>query len=371
MEARPKDATLRCMTITHGGPPVPHVTIPRPRPPAFDSLRTPKKTAITAVAAPRVRLGHQAVIVAAAVAAYFLVRGATEAAYADALRNAHTLVDLERLLGFYWEPALQEALVGSPRVTTALNGIYIYGHWPVIVASLLWLGSRHPAIYFRVRNAMLLSGAIGLVVFVSYPVAPPRLAGLGMTDTVTAASDAYRVLQPTLFTNQYAALPSLHVGWDLLIGLGLAAALIQRPLLRALALAMPVAMVVAVVLTANHYIVDAVAGAALTTACWLVVGRWAGPSRAAAADGVGKVDVRQVHDVGGHSRVVDRDVRDDGGVVGQVVDGDAGVPARAGPPAVGFADPVHAGDHAGGRGVHPRVDREAVVRRSVDRADGA
>jgi membrane-associated phospholipid phosphatase len=218
-----------------------------------------------------VRVGHQIAIIAAAVAAYFGVRGATEAAYGEALHNAHLLVELERLLGVYWEPALQDSLVDSPRVASVLNGIYIYGHWPVIVVSLLWLARRHPAVYYRTRNGMLISGAIGLVLFVSFPVAPPRLAGLGMTDTISVASDAYRVLQPTAFTNQYAAMPSLHVGWDLLIGLGLAAAL-RRPLLRALAMAMPVAMAVTVVLTANHYLVDAVAGAALTTFCWFAAG---------------------------------------------------------------------------------------------------
>jgi hypothetical protein len=226
--------------------------------------------------ASRVRVGRQIAVVAAAVAAYFLARGATEAAYGDALRHAHTLVSLERGLGIYWEPALQDALAGSPWVRAVLNAIYIYGHWPVIVASLLFLARRHPAVYLRTRDTMLISGGIGLVVFMIYPVAPPRLAGLGMTDTVSVASQAYRVLQPTMFTNQYAALPSLHVGWDLVIGLALAAAMAAggRARLRVMALAMPAAMVVAVVLTANHYLVDAVAGAALTGASWVAVGRF-------------------------------------------------------------------------------------------------
>lgn len=315
----------RLMTITHGGSHGRHATLPVPRQPArtgSGSLRTdapptpgttpPAKTGprhatgpattrngtvpatrdgtatatrvdaaparVDTAPAPRVRLGAQIAVVAAAVAAYFLVRGATEAAYGDALRHARALVDVERLLGIYWEPQLQESVAGSPRIATVLNSIYIYGHWPVIVASLLWLARCHPAIYLRTRNAMLVSGAIGLIVFVSFPVAPPRLAGLGMTDTVSVASHAYRVLQPTMFTNQYAAMPSLHVGWDLLIGLGLAAAL-RRPLLRALAMMMPVAMLVAVVLTANHYILDAVVGATLTSVCWLLAGRgWAGVS---------------------------------------------------------------------------------------------
>ncbi|MGI5181453.1 phosphatase PAP2 family protein [Dactylosporangium sp. CA-152071] len=221
-----------------------------------------------------VGLGRQVGIVTAAVAAYFGVRGATEAATDQALANAAKVVDFEKSVGLFHESWLQSTLAGSPAVATFFNWIYIYGHWPVIVATLIWLARTNPAIYYRTRNAMLLSGGIGLVVFMLFPLAPPRLAELGLVDTVTQSDGAYRVLQPTMFTNQYAAMPSLHVGWDLLIGLAILAAArgsATRPLLRAFGAAMPVLMVAAVVLTANHYIVDAIAGAALTTTCWLVL----------------------------------------------------------------------------------------------------
>ena len=81
-----------------------------------------------------------------------------------------------------------------------------------------------PARFLRLRNAMMVSGAIGLIVFASYPVAPPRLRGLGLVDTVTSSSTAYRVLQPPAFVNQYAAMPSLHSGWDLLVGIAIVTA---------------------------------------------------------------------------------------------------------------------------------------------------
>ena len=273
------------MTITHGG----RRALPRQRTATtLVSAREHATARPAGVAGPRIRLGWQVAIVATAVAAYFLVRGATEAAYGEALRHAHALVDLERALGIYQEPALQRALAGSPGIRAVLNAIYIYGHWPVIVVTLLYLARRHPAIYLRARNTMLISGGIGLVVFISFPVAPPRLAALGMTDTVSVASEAYRVLQPHMFTNQYAAMPSLHVGWDLVIGLALAAAAgaggrrgARVVALRVAALAMPAAMVVAVVLTANHYLLDAVAGAALTSVCWVAIGRYARRTRPA------------------------------------------------------------------------------------------
>jgi membrane-associated phospholipid phosphatase len=113
-----------------------------------------------------------------------------------------------------------------------------------------------------VRNALLISGAIGLVIFATFPVAPPRLTDLAVVDTVTLHSNAYRVLQPPAFVNQYAAMPSLHFGWDLLIGLALIRTATSRPM-RLLGWIMPVLMAVAVILTANHYILDVFAGGAV------------------------------------------------------------------------------------------------------------
>lgn len=220
-----------------------------------------------------VRLVPQIAILIGAICVYFGVRGATEGSVSQALANAQRVVDFERFLGIYHEPWLQETFAGSETVKTFFNWIYIWGHWPVIAVTLIWLARRHPAIYLRTRNAMMLSGGVGMIIFAMFPVAPPRLAELGMIDTVTVSSHAYRVLQPPMFTNQYAAVPSLHVGWDLLIGIAIAVAA-RRLWVRVIGVVMPVAMTAAVVLTANHYLVDAVAGAALTTAAWFACGWW-------------------------------------------------------------------------------------------------
>jgi membrane-associated phospholipid phosphatase len=225
-----------------------------------------------------VRLGPQIVVIAAAIAVYFLVRGATDSAAAEAVRNAHKLVSFERALGIYHEPGLQHALASSETVRTVFNWIYIWGHWPVIVVTLLWLARRNPDVFRRMRNAMMLSGGVGMVLFATFPVAPPRLADLGMADTVTLTSHAYRVLQPAVFTNQFAAMPSLHAGWNLLIGLAIIAAA-RRPLVRLVGALLPMLMVSSVVLTANHYIVDVLAGTALTSVCWILVPRLRGMLR--------------------------------------------------------------------------------------------
>jgi membrane-associated phospholipid phosphatase len=101
-----------------------------------------------------------------------------------------------------------------------------------------------------------------MVVFVTWPLAPPRLADLGLVDTITEENTAYRVLQPTQFTNQFAAMPSLHAGWDLLVGIAIVTAA-STAVVKAIGYAMPVLMTVSVVVTANHYILDVVAGVAL------------------------------------------------------------------------------------------------------------
>jgi membrane-associated phospholipid phosphatase len=109
------------------------------------------------------------------------------------------------------------------------------------------------------RTAIFASGAVGMIIFLTYPVAPPRLTGIGLTDTVTTYSHAYRALQPPSLMDRYAALPSLHFGWDLLVGLTLAR-FHPRAAVRILGALMPVAMGLAVVMTANHYLLDVIVG---------------------------------------------------------------------------------------------------------------
>ena len=209
---------------------------------------------------------------------YFGVRGLTEGNVAAANRNAGRLVEVEQAVGIDVEKTVQEPVARSDTFTTLVNWIYIWGHWPVIIATLLWLVLSHPAVYARTRNAMLLSGAVGMVVFALWPVAPPRLADLGLVDTVTEYSRSYRVLQPPGFTNQYAAMPSLHVGWDLLIGLAVVVAA-SRLWVRAIGVLLPMLMGWAVIATANHFVLDAFAGVLLVlVSLWVVTRRPSLPS---------------------------------------------------------------------------------------------
>jgi hypothetical protein len=201
-------------------------------------------------------------LVLVAAFSYFAVRGITEADVGVAVDHAQSVLTVERHLGLDIESALQAHLVGHHWMVTAVNWIYIWGHWPAIAAVMVWLHRRHHDGYLTMRNALFVSGAIGLVIFVLFPVAPPRLAGFGLVDTVTEHSSSYRVLQPPSLVNKYAAVPSLHVGWNFLVGVLLWRHAGRGPL-RLLAVASPVLMFAAVVLTANHFVVDGVIGIAV------------------------------------------------------------------------------------------------------------
>ncbi len=204
----------------------------------------------------------QTALVLLCVYLYFRIRNVTEASYEVAAAHAHDLVELEKRLGIAVEETLQEPFLGSGVLATAANSVYIYGHWPVITVVMVWTVWRHRAVFQRLRDAMIVSGLLGMVVFVTYPLAPPRLAHDAMVDTITRDNDAYRVLQPPQFTNQYAAMPSLHAGWDLLVGIAIVSAA-GTVMLKAVGYALPVLMTVSVVVTGNHYLLDVVAGIAL------------------------------------------------------------------------------------------------------------
>jgi PAP2 superfamily protein len=204
-------------------------------------------------------------IFALAYVVYFGVRAVTEGTAPAALQHAFDLIQLEQGLGIAWEQGLQKAVVGSQVLLDAANAVYIYGHWPVIIVAgvLLFRYRRHH--YYRLRNVALLSGLVGLVIFAFFPVAPPRLTDLPLVDTVTREAEGYRQIVPRALVNQYAAMPSFHAGWNVLLGIVVFGAT-KNVAIRLLAVAGPAAMVLAVVATANHYVIDVAAGIAIVLA---------------------------------------------------------------------------------------------------------
>jgi len=202
----------------------------------------------------------QSGMVIVAVVVYFLVRGLMSTSVERAHDHAHSLLDIERAMGIAWEADMQGWASNHGWLAGAMNNIYIWAHWPVIALTLAWLLWKHGDEFRVMRNAMVISGLIGFVFFALYPMAPPRfLTELGFVDTVMRDTSSYRVLQPPAFTNQYAAMPSLHVGWNLLMGIAIFRTT-RHVFWRGFAILMPITMYIATILTANHFVLDGVVG---------------------------------------------------------------------------------------------------------------
>ncbi len=200
-------------------------------------------------------------LIALALPLYYLVRGSAHERVGEALVRGAQLISLEKSLGIFWEADLQSWALSYEWLVKLLNNFYLYGHLPIIGALAVWMYFWHRPQYLLMRNAFLLSGAIGLIVYVVFPVAPPRLLGpeWGFVDTVLDQYKTGRPLTPGFFVNEYAAMPSLHFGWNLLAGFSIWLA--SRHIgIRAFAVLMPLAMFADIILTANHYFLDVAAG---------------------------------------------------------------------------------------------------------------
>jgi hypothetical protein len=211
------------------------------------------------------RIVREALFIAAAAMLYSLVRGLTDDRVDLAFTNAERVISFERALGIFVEPDLQDLALRSDLVTDLANAVYI-AYWPIIIGTLLWLLIRRPESYAFFRNALLASGAFSLAVFASFPLAPPRfLPEYGFTDTIAENSDGYRDFNASALVNEYAAMPSLHFGWVLLASIAIIGVANNRAV-RAAAVTLPVLMLASIVLTGNHYLVDAAVGGVVVLA---------------------------------------------------------------------------------------------------------
>ena len=189
---------------------------------------------------------------------YLGVRGAAIGSPDDALANARGVVDVERALGLFYEARLQDSLANLDDVFSIY---YMLGFAPLLVGVLTWLALRHRDVYRELRSLLLISIAIAVIVHIALPVTPPRLVPeLGIADSVGLDRDGSSFAG--IPYNPYAAMPSMHVGWSLLVALfALQAA--GSLLVRGVFVAHPAVMAVAVTVTGNHYFLDSLAGAAV------------------------------------------------------------------------------------------------------------
>jgi PAP2 superfamily len=191
---------------------------------------------------------------------YFIIRGTMLGQEDRAYANANQIIEGEKRLGLYWERQMQEQVLQHDILVRFANWVYVWWHWPLIVLVLVWLYLQHPQHYATYRNAFIISGILGLLIFANFPAAPPRfMDGTGFQDTVQKRAIFSNVLLPPGLTNLYAAMPSLHAGWNLLIGIALFRHS-NRWALRAFGVVMPVLMFWSIIVTGNHYILDGVVG---------------------------------------------------------------------------------------------------------------
>lgn len=235
---------------------------------------------------------RELVIVVLGLAGYFGLRLVVEGDRPTAIRNAERLLDLERRLGIDVELDLQAWVLEHDVVRWILSTSYVWLHWPLLIAVMVVLTWRAPGVQARLRNAILASAGIGVLLFALVPTAPPRFMP-GYVGTVSDAARRHFLPYPMEWTNQVAAFPSYHVGWTLIACLAFAGAVRSR-WVRTMAATAAGLVTLAVVGTGNHYVLDTVTGACLALLAWWAVGRWS---------------VRDGEDGDGAGRAVDADER--------------------------------------------------------------
>ena len=203
-------------------------------------------------------------------ALYEVVRGVPSENVEAAMRHTSEIVALEQGIGIFVERGVQQAFEALPVLPTVLGLAYVLLHFAGTTAALVWLHRRHPEHFPIVRTTLVAATALALVGYVLYPAAPPRLAGLGFADTVTthAGLNLSSDLLGALY-NPFAAVPSLHFGYALIVGAALFK-LATRRVVRVAGALYPLAMLVVIVATGNHFVFDAALGAIVVVAGWLV-----------------------------------------------------------------------------------------------------
>jgi membrane-associated phospholipid phosphatase len=190
---------------------------------------------------------------------YSAARWVTVGDLPSAQAHALWIVQAERDLGVATEASVQKGLSGT-FVLWILNHLYLAAQLVVVPGALMFLYKRSRAGYERLRNTILATWLISIPVYALYPVAPPRLADIGMVDTITSETGfSMSSKLTTSFYNELAAVPSLHVGFAVAVGIAVASA-VRNPLARTVALLWGPAIGLAVVATGNHFVFDIAAG---------------------------------------------------------------------------------------------------------------
>jgi hypothetical protein len=212
---------------------------------------------------------------------YSMIRNAVPTQQVRAEHNAADIWHFEQSLGAATEQTVNHWFNSVEWLIVGMNYYYATLHFIMTIGVLVWLFRRHPGRYQAARLALFVTTGIALVGYYFYPLAPPRLlTGGHFIDTVEVHHTWGSMASGNMasVSNQFAAMPSMHIGWSLFCGVTIAV-LARRRWAKVLGLAYPLATLEVIVGTANHFYMDALAGAACTgtgfLASRLVYGRWA------------------------------------------------------------------------------------------------
>ena len=194
-----------------------------------------------------------------------------------AMANAASVIELERQIGLFWEPAWQEWVIdvalpvaGEGGAALLFNWIYILTFAPLMGAIAVALYAKNRTVCRHYRKVFLLSYGLAIVVFIAFPLAPPWMIPDHFVDTIAVfGPDGYGSREMGRFYNAYAAMPSLHLGWAIVFGVFFLR--VPNVLVKICGLVYPALMLVAIIVTANHYILDAIGGGLVILASFLIV----------------------------------------------------------------------------------------------------
>lgn len=177
-----------------------------------------------------------------------------------AFENARKLIEFEKSLGIFTEPIIQGLFLSKTALIKFINTFYMYVHIPATTVFFIWLFKKHNGRYYWIRNGFIIANCIAVIFFILYPCAPPRmLSKYGFVDTLLEVSkvDLYTGFFSGFF-NQYAAVPSMHFGNAFLIAIAII--LYAKKTYKWLVLIYPLFVLWVIVITANHFYLDAILG---------------------------------------------------------------------------------------------------------------
>ena len=192
------------------------------------------------------------------------LRGTTPVGRVHAYNNAERIIDVERILGFFQERRIQAWFLPSHVIVHTLDDFYGTAHFVITLAALIFLFRSQPWRYGLWRNTLAITTALALIGFAFFPLMPPRLLppSYHIVDTLRTVGGFWSFDSGPMsaVSNQYAAMPSLHFAWALWCALALAPAT-RRRWLKVVVWCYPAVTLLCIVVTGNHYLLDAVGGA--------------------------------------------------------------------------------------------------------------